>query len=63
MTTSLRSTSLHATHVDEGAKMVDFSGWHMPLQYEGILAEHARFREGQGIFDVSHMGEVDFLGP
>ena len=35
----------------------------MPIQYEGILAEHARVREDQGIFDVSHMGEVDFLGP
>ena len=43
--------------------MVDFSGWHMPLQYEGILAEHAQVRGDQGIFDVSHMGEVDFLGP
>ena len=63
MTTPLRSTTLHATHVQEGAKMVDFSGWHMPLQYEGILAEHAQVRGDQGIFDVSHMGEVDFLGP
>jgi len=62
MTTPPRSTSLHATHLQEGAKMVDFFGWHMPLQYEGILAEHARVREDQGIFDVSHMGEVDFLG-
>jgi aminomethyltransferase len=43
--------------------MVDFGGWHMPLQYEGILAEHRAVRTAAGIFDVSHMGEVDFTGP
>src|SRR5688572_11369509 len=42
--------------------MVDFGGWHMPLQYEGILAEHRAVREAVGIFDVSHMGEIDFTG-
>ncbi|HFE44697.1 MAG TPA: glycine cleavage system aminomethyltransferase GcvT, partial [Nannocystis exedens] len=42
--------------------MVDFGGWHMPLQYEGILAEHRCVREHVGIFDVSHMGEIDFVG-
>ena len=63
MSDALKITSLHATHVAAGAKMVDFSGWHMPLQYEGILAEHAAVRTGAGVFDVSHMGEVDFLGP
>ncbi len=42
--------------------MVDFGGWHMPLQYEGILAEHRAVRTGVGIFDVSHMGEIDFVG-
>ena len=63
MSDALKITSLHATHVAAGAKMVDFSGWHMPLQYEGILAEHAAVRSGAGVFDVSHMGEVDFLGP
>ena len=56
-------TPLHAAHVDAGAKMVDFSGWHMPLQYKGILAEHKAVRGGVGLFDVSHMGEIDFLGP
>ena len=58
-------TPLHAAHVDAGAKMVDFSGWHMPLQYKGmgILAEHKAVRGGVGLFDVSHMGEVDFHGP
>jgi len=43
--------------------MVDFGGWHMPVQYEGILAEHRAVREAVGIFDVSHMGEIDFTGP
>ena len=43
--------------------MVDFSGWHMPLQYKGILAEHKAVRGGVGLFDVSHMGEIDFYGP
>ncbi len=43
--------------------MVDFGGWHMPLQYSGILVEHKAVREKVGLFDVSHMGEIDFLGP
>jgi len=43
--------------------MVPFAGWHMPLQYKGILEEHHAVRRGAGMFDVSHMGEVDFLGP
>jgi len=61
--TSLQHTPLHDAHVARGAKMVDFGGWHMPLQYEGILAEHRAVRTGVGIFDVSHMGEIDFTGP
>lgn len=56
-------TPLHAAHVDAGAKMVPFAGWHMPLQYSGILAEHRAVRQSAGIFDVSHMGEIDFTGP
>ena len=60
---SLQRTPLHALHVARGAKMVDFGGWHMPLQYDGILAEHRAVREAVGIFDVSHMGEIDFTGP
>jgi len=59
----LKTTPLHDLHVAGGAKMVDFGGWHMPLQYEGILAEHHRVRQHVGIFDVSHMGEIDFIGP
>ena len=60
---SLLQTPLHAAHVEAGAKMVDFGGWHMPVQYAGILKEHAAVREGVGLFDVSHMGEIDFHGP
>jgi len=60
---TLLRTPLHALHVACGAKMVDFGGWHMPLQYDGILAEHRAVREAVGIFDVSHMGEIDFAGP
>jgi aminomethyltransferase len=59
----LLSTPLHAAHVEAGAKMVDFTGWHMPVQYAGILAEHKAVREDVGLFDVSHMGEIDFEGP
>ncbi|MCA9718960.1 MAG: glycine cleavage system aminomethyltransferase GcvT, partial [Myxococcales bacterium] len=58
----LKKTALHDVHLEAGAKMVDFGGWHMPLQYEGILAEHKAVREAVGIFDVSHMGEIDFEG-
>ena len=60
----VQKTPLHDAHVALGAKMVDFGGWSMPLQYAGgILAEHRTVRESVGIFDVSHMGEVDFTGP
>ena len=63
MAEELRYTPLHAKHESLGAKMVPFAGWRMPIQYTGILAEHTAVREGVGLFDVSHMGEVDFLGP
>ena len=46
-----------------GAKMVDFGGWEMPLQYSGILEEHRAVRTGVGVFDVSHMGEIEIHGP
>ncbi len=59
---TLQTTPLHATHVALGAKMAAFGGWDMPIQYEGILAEHEAVRTGVGLFDVSHMGEVDFEG-
>jgi aminomethyltransferase len=58
----LQRTPLHGEHVALGAKMVEFGGWHMPLQYQGIVAEHRAVRSHGGIFDVSHMGEVALRG-
>src|SRR6476619_5655903 len=59
---SLRRTPLYNLHRELGAKMVDFGGWEMPVQYSGILEEHRAVRERVGIFDVSHMGELEFTG-
>ncbi len=59
----VKRTPLYDEHVALGAKMVAFSGWEMPVQYEGILAEHGRVRTGAGLFDVSHMGEIFLEGP
>jgi aminomethyltransferase len=59
----LKTNALHATHVRMGAKIVDFGGWEMPLQYSGILEEHAAVRSSAGLFDVSHMGEIEVHGP
>jgi len=56
-------TPLHDTHVRAGARMVEFAGWDMPVQYAGILEEHETVRTRVGLFDVSHMGEVVFRGP
>ena len=56
-------TPLHDTHVRAGARMVEFAGWDMPVQYAGILDEHETVRTRVGLFDVSHMGEVVFRGP
>jgi len=56
-------TPLYDVHVRAGARIVEFAGWDMPVQYEGILAEHEAVRERVGLFDVSHMGEVVFRGP
>jgi aminomethyltransferase len=61
--TDLMRTPLHAEHVALGARMVEFGGWHMPLQYQGIVAEHRAVRSAGGVFDVSHMGEVGLRGP
>ena len=54
----MQQTSLHDRHVELGAKMVDFAGWHMPVQYTSIIEEHKTVRNNVGLFDVSHMGEV-----
>jgi aminomethyltransferase len=59
----LRRTPLHEEHKALGARLVDFSGWEMPVQYEGIKAEHQAVRNRVGLFDVSHMGEAVFRGP
>ncbi|HSQ22457.1 MAG TPA: glycine cleavage system aminomethyltransferase GcvT, partial [Coriobacteriia bacterium] len=59
--TELR-TPLHDEHVALGARMVDFAGWRMPVQYAGIIEEHTAVRTGVGIFDVSHMGEFRVFG-
>lgn len=56
-------TALFDTHVSLGAKMVPFAGYEMPVQYEGVNAEHECVREGVGVFDVSHMGEFLLTGP
>ena len=61
-TAELRKTALHATHRGMGAKMVNFGGWDMPLEYSGILAEHQAVRTRAGLFDVSHMGEIEIRG-
>ncbi|HTS16394.1 MAG TPA: glycine cleavage system aminomethyltransferase GcvT [Verrucomicrobiae bacterium] len=59
----LRRTPLYAAHLECGAKMVPFGGWEMPVQYSGILEEHAAVRERVGLFDISHMGELLVAGP
>lgn len=63
MTEKLKKTPLNDKHRALGAKMVDFGGWDMPVQYAGILEEHRAVRSRAGLFDVSHMGEFDVTGP
>jgi aminomethyltransferase len=67
-TTAVRKTALNAVHRQLGAKMVDFNGWDMPVEYPasiggGIINEHLAVRTGVGIFDVSHMGDIRLAGP
>ncbi|HEX9351386.1 MAG TPA: glycine cleavage system aminomethyltransferase GcvT [Gaiellaceae bacterium] len=62
MQTLLR-TPLYERHIALGARMVPFAGWEMPVQYEGVIPEHRAVREDCGVFDVSHMGELDVEGP
>lgn len=59
----LKRTPLRDFHVAHGARLVDFAGWEMPVQYRSILEEHKAVRRAAGLFDVSHMGEVDVRGP
>ncbi|HXI19040.1 MAG TPA: glycine cleavage system aminomethyltransferase GcvT [Chloroflexota bacterium] len=61
---ALQKTPLHQVHVDLGARMVPFGGWDMPVQYPtGVLAEHHAVRERAGLFDIGHMGQLNFDGP
>ena len=63
LATELKRTPLFESHVASKSKLVDFGGWHMPVQYSGIIDEHNAVRKAVGLFDVSHMGEIDVRGP
>ena len=58
----LKRTPLYSAHVSMGARMVDFGGWEMPVQYSGVVDEHLAVRKAVGLFDVSHMGEIEVRG-
>jgi aminomethyltransferase len=60
---ALKRTPLNATHRASGAKMVNYCGWDMPVEYSGITREHLAVRTAAGLFDVSHMGEIEIRGP
>src|SRR3954471_7282891 len=62
-TDTLKRTALHDRHAAAGAKLAPFAGWEMPVQYTGIRSEHVAVRTGAGVFDVSHMGEIETHGP
>src|SRR5262245_35081081 len=59
---TLRTTPLHARHRASGARMVPYAGWEMPIEYSGIANEHLAVRTRAGLFDVSHMGEIEVAG-
>ena len=59
----MKKTVLNALHRELGARMVEFGGWEMPVQYQGVIAEHQAVRTAAGLFDVSHMGEIEVSGP
>src|ERR671929_2123385 len=60
---TLKRTPLYDRHVAAGARLVPFAGWEMPVQYAGIRQEHVAVRRRAGVFDVSHMGEIETRGP
>ena len=60
---TLKKTPLHARHRALGARMVDFAGWDMPVEYSGLADEHLAVRTRAGLFDVSHMGQIEIAGP
>jgi len=59
----MKKTPINQIHRQLGARMVDFGGWDMPVQYSGVIAEHLAVRSAAGLFDVSHMGEIEVSGP
>ncbi len=61
-TSTLRRTPLYGLHRESGAKMVGFGGWEMPVEYSGLIGEHLAVRRAAGLFDVSHMGEIEVSG-
>jgi aminomethyltransferase len=63
MPQTLLRTPLYERHVEAGARLVPFAGWEMPVQYDGVIPEHRAVREDCGVFDVSHMGELEVEGP
>ena len=62
MGVALKRTPLYAAHRRAGAKMVEFAGWEMPVQYCSVIEEHLAVRSKAGLFDVSHMGEIEVRG-
>ena len=62
MSGPVKRTPLHALHREAGARFTEFGGWEMPVQYEGVIAEHRAVRSAVGLFDVSHMGEIEVRG-
>src|SRR5947207_11495752 len=63
MSATLLRTPLYERHVALGARLVPFAGWEMPVSYAGVIQEHRAVRTDAGVFDVSHMGEVEVEGP
>src|SRR5437868_14812132 len=63
MAQTLQRTPIHARHLALGARLVPFAGWEMPVQYEGVIQEVRAVRTDSGVFDVSHMGELEIEGP
>ena len=59
----MRRTALFEEHLHLGARMVDFAGWEMPVQYVGVIEEHRAVRASAGVFDLGHMGEIWVRGP
>src|SRR2546423_1640264 len=62
VTEARRATALLEMHRELGAKLTEFSGWDMPLQYSGVISEHRSVREAVGVFDVSHLGKLRVRG-